>query len=132
MIEEAERLLDCYATGQMTRREAALRLAGFALAPLGVSTAIRAAEPAEPTFRATGLNHLALGVTDVARSRDFYQQHLGLSVIRDNAPGNCFLRAGNHYMGLFHSGAPAMDHFCFTVDGYEVWFRHAHSMISQA
>lgn len=119
MIEAAERLLDSYAAGRMNRREAALRLLGLALTPIGTSAALRAVEPGGPTFQATGLNHLGLRVTDVARSRDFYLEHLGVSVIRDRAPGNCFLRVGDNYMGLFRSGTPAMDHFCLTVEGYE-------------
>ena len=121
MIESAERLLDSYVAGRMSRREAARAIVGLALAPLGAAGAVYAARSgeSESTFRATGLNHLGLRVTDVARSRDFYREHLGMSVIRDNAPGNCFLRAGDHYMGLFRSSTPAMDHFCFTAEGYD-------------
>lgn len=125
MIDKAERLLDNYATGRMSRREAACALVGLTIAPFGTLAAghgAGSAEPAEPdesTFRATALNHLGLRVTDVARSRDFYQKHLGVSVIRDSAPGNCFLSVGDNYMGLFRSSTPAIDHFCFTVEGYE-------------
>ena len=119
MIAAAERLLDSYAAGRMSRREAALRLAGLAVAPLAITGRAGAGEPSGSAFRTTGLNHLGLRVTDVERSRDFYRAHLGMSVIRDNAPGNCFLRAGAHYLGLFRSATPAVDHFCFTVDGYD-------------
>ncbi len=119
MIEGAERVLDSFAAGRMSRREAALRLAGLAGASLGLAGAVRAEEGGAPTFRATGLNHLGLRVRDVERSRDFYRRHLGLSVIRDRAPGNCFLAAGDNYLGLFRSGRPAMDHFCVTVEGYD-------------
>ena len=119
MIEATERLLDAYASGRLSRREAALRVLGLGLAALGGARLAGAADSAEPTFRTTGLNHLGLRVTDVARSRDFYRDRLGMTVIRDNSPGNCFMRAGEHYMGLFRSGEPAVDHFCFTVEGYD-------------
>lgn len=119
MTEAIESLLDHYASGRLGRREAATRLFGLALAALGSRGTAGAAQEAAPTFRATGLNHIGLRVTDVARSRDFYRHHVGASVIQDNAPGNCFLRTGSNYMGLFRSATPAMDHFCFTVEGYE-------------
>lgn len=121
MIEAAERILESYAAGRMSRREAALLVAGLALASLGIRGGPAAASTpsTSPTFRATALNHLGLRVSDVGRSRDFYQQHLGLSVIRDNSPGNCFLQVGENYLGLFRSSAPAVDHFCFTVETYD-------------
>ena len=119
MIESAERLLDSYAAGRISRRQAALGVLALALAPLGAGKPARAAGSGQSTFRATALNHLGLRVTDVARSRDFYREHLGMSVLRDNAPGNCFLRAGTNYMGLFGSSSSAVDHFCFTVEGYD-------------
>ncbi len=116
-VRAAERLLDAFATGAMSRREAALGLLALGLASVTGGRAFGAA--GEPTFRTTGLNHLGLRVSDVARSRDFYRDHLGLTLIRDNSPGNCFLRAGEHYMGLFRSSSPAVDHFCLTVEGYD-------------
>ena len=119
MIEAMERVLDDYATGRVSRREAALGVMGLALAPLGIDASAGVAESNASTFQATGLNHLGLRVTDVAHSRDFYRKHLGLTVLRDSAPGNCFLRAGSNYVGLFRSETPGVDHFCFTVDGYE-------------
>ncbi len=119
MIDFVENVLDSYASGRLTRREAALRVLGLGLTALGGAGVVRAAEPARSTFRATGLNHLGLRVTDVKRSRDFYVEHLGMSVIQDNTPGNCFLRSGEHYLGLFRSSTPAVDHYCYTVDGYD-------------
>lgn len=118
MIEAAERLLDAYAAGQMSRREATLRVLGLGLTALASARAVSGSQIGDPTFVATGLNHLGLRVSDVGRSRDFYRRHLGMSVIRDNAPGNCFLRSGEHYVGLFRSSSPGVDHFCYTVESY--------------
>lgn len=119
MIEATERLLEAFASGRMSRREAAARIAALALAATATGSAARATEQGDPTFRASGLNHLGLRVSDVARSRDFYRAHLGMSLIRDNAPGNVFLRSGEHYLGLFRSSSPGVDHFCYTVEGYD-------------
>lgn len=51
MIEAAVRLLDSYATGRMSRREAAVRIAGLAVAPLAIAGGADAAEPSGSTFR---------------------------------------------------------------------------------
>ena len=106
MIDFAEHILKSFESGRISRREAAKRLAGLALSATGMSSVASAEPPVESTFHATGLNHIGLRVADVARSRDFYQKHLGLTVIRDNAPGNCFMRAGDNYLGLFRSDTP--------------------------
>jgi catechol 2,3-dioxygenase-like lactoylglutathione lyase family enzyme len=119
MIEAAEQVLEGFRCGRLGRREAVLRIVGLAAAALGAGGLPIGAEQPQPTFQATGLNHLGLRVTDVARSRDFYSRHLGLKVIRDSIPGNCFLSAGENYVGLFRSDSAAMDHYCYTVDGYE-------------
>lgn len=118
MIETAERLLDRFAAGRISRRQAAQALVGLAAATVGAPVRGAAASAGDPTFRATGLNHLGARVSDVERSRDFYQRLLGMTVIQDNTPGNCFLAAGENYFGLFRSDRPAVDHFCFTVEGY--------------
>ena len=115
MRARVEALLDQFAAGRIDRREATTALAAIAWS----LAASRPSHGYDSPFRATGLNHLAVRVSDVARSRDFYRETLGLSVLIDNDPGNCFLRAGEHYFGLFRSAQPGLDHFCFTVDGYD-------------
>lgn len=117
MIESLEHILDAYSAGRLNRRDAALAVLGLTAA---VARPARAAPGSSPTFKATGLNHLALRVRDVGASRSFYSTHLGASVIRDNSPnGPCFLRTGGHYLGLFPSASAGLDHFCYTVEGYE-------------
>lgn len=69
-------------------------------------------------FRAVDLNHVALRVAEIGRSRDFYQKLLGLEVASESA-GSCFLSLGGDFLALFR-GQPAgrLDHFCVSVDGY--------------
>lgn len=69
-------------------------------------------------FRGVDLNHLALRVAEIGRSRDFYQKLLGLEVASESA-GSCFLSLGADFLALFR-GQPAgrLDHFCVSVDGY--------------
>jgi catechol 2,3-dioxygenase-like lactoylglutathione lyase family enzyme len=75
--------------------------------------------PRPSTFRVIGLNHGALRVTDIPRSRDFYVEHLGARVIRESET-NCFLALGaNHFLGLFRRDSGGLDHLCFTIDDYD-------------
>jgi catechol 2,3-dioxygenase-like lactoylglutathione lyase family enzyme len=118
MIELAEKILAAFEDGKMTRRQAARRLAFLSLGGLLAGRA-GGEEAAPPLFAADGLNHLALDVTDVARSRDFYERTCGLKVIADRSPNVCFLAAGEHYVGLFRSTTPGVDHFCFNIPVYD-------------
>lgn len=117
MIATIERILEGLDTSRLTRRQAASYIAATALAAGAAGPAAASTEKA--TFKAKGLNHLALKVGDVARSRDFYRDHLGLTVTRDNAPNNCFMGCGDNFVALFGSDSPGMHHYCYTIDDYE-------------
>ena len=114
MEQVIERVIRAFETGRISRRQMVASLAALSLG----ATAARAEEAAG--FKSTGLNHIALRVTDVARSRDFYIKHLGMAIAHDSSPDNCFLIFGNAFAALFKGDAPAMDHVCFAVDNYNV------------
>ena len=57
-------------------------------------------------------------VTDISRSRDFYQQHFGLETMSES-PSSCFLRCGKNFVALFRDTKPAMDHYCYAIERYE-------------
>ena len=77
---------------------------------------VRAA-PEFSTFQATGINHVALRVSDVGRSRDFYQEHFGLPVVRQGE-SNCFLGLGKNFLALFQGERPGLDHYCYSIADY--------------
>lgn len=106
------RLVEQYERGALSRRQLVAALA--ALAGVG-STAGLVAAATKPTFQATRLNHIALDVTDVARSRDFYVEHLGLQVTSDSAPQNCFLDCGPNFVALFRSDVAGLNHYCYSI-----------------
>ena len=58
-------------------------------------------------------------MTDVARSRDFYRRHLGLSVRSDDSPATCFMNVGPDFLALFRGEEAGMDHYCYSVPGYD-------------
>ena len=117
MRDRIEGILEALESGRVNRRQAASALAGLVGALAGLGTSARAAPSS--TCQATGLNHIALGVPDIPRSRDFYIQHLGLTVQRDSA-SSCFLNCGDHFVALFRSSDPKMDHYCYAIEGYDV------------
>jgi catechol 2,3-dioxygenase-like lactoylglutathione lyase family enzyme len=110
MQEIISKIVQHYESGAISRRQLVQGLAA-------VATAAQTASAAESTFRGLGLNHVALGVADVERSRDFYQKHFGLPVIRDGR-SNCFLGLGKNFLALFRNEKPGMDHYCIAIDNY--------------
>jgi catechol 2,3-dioxygenase-like lactoylglutathione lyase family enzyme len=121
----AERLVSDFEQGRLSRRQLATRLMGLGIAMAAprigtAQTAEKASGAAsQPTFQATGLHHIALDVTDVARSNDFYGKHLGMRVIRgdDNAS---FLGADREFfLTLVRAERPALNHYCYAIDNYD-------------
>lgn len=118
MEAEITRLVEQFEAGRMTRRQLVTHLAAFATALAGTAgTALASAEIS--TFQGTGLNHIALRVTDVERSREFYKKHLGLKVVREDPRANCFLTCGDHFVALFRSNQAGMDHYCYSIKDYD-------------
>lgn len=118
MIEQVDRLVSEYERGRMSRRALLAQLGALvSLAALGRKTLAATVEAS--TFEAVGLNHIALRVTDVARSRAFYERHLGLRLLRDGAKQSCFLGCGDEFVALFKSEKPAMDHYCYSIRKYD-------------
>lgn len=112
-----ERLVACFERGELSRRQLVAGVA--ALAATAAQAAAGQAAQQSATFRAVGLNHIALRVTDIPRSRDFYIRHLGMEVMSESA-SSCFLRCGEHVVALFRREPPGMDHYCYSVEDYTV------------
>ena len=82
--------------------------------------AVASSQDKDSTFRATGLDHVALDVKDVPRSRDWYVKHLGLEVIRDGGEDNCFLGSGGgFFLTLFRGDEPGLNHYCYTIRDFD-------------
>ena len=58
-------------------------------------------------------------MTDVARSRDFYVEHLGLEVSSESLPSNCFLDCGDHFVALFRAPSAGLAHYCYSIPDYD-------------
>ncbi len=115
-----ERLVEDFERGLLSRRQLVARLMGLGAALAVSQDRARAGQAGEATFEATGLDHIALDVRDVPRSRDFYVQHLGLKVQRDGGEANCFLGRGDgFFLTLFRGERPGLNHYCNAIKGFD-------------
>ena len=103
-------MLASYEHGKLGRRQLIRGLAAIAAAAY-------AAPVSGSTFHGMALNHIAIRVTSVQRSRDFYQKHFGLPVIRE-AETDCFLGLGKNFLTLFQNQTPGLDHFCIAIQSF--------------
>ena len=118
----AETLIEDFERGLLSRRQLAAQLIGLGAA---LAATARAAEGSQDdtgaaTFQATGLNHIALNVASVPKSRDWYKKHLGLKVVRESGEENCFLGGGGNdfFLTLFRGDKPGLNHYCYTIREY--------------
>ncbi len=118
MLTQIEELVAAVEEGTISRRCLIARLGAIAACMAGVKHVAAASHPGATTFNAVGLNHIALSVSDVGRSRDFYKKHLGLTVMRERDGQNCFMRCGEHFVALFRAAEPGLDHYCYTIEEY--------------
>lgn len=126
-MNEIATLVDWFAAGRLSRRDLVRGLSALVAATAGSASAAAATAAGRPaqgqsraaTFDALGLNHLALRVTDPDRSQAFYQRHLGLTPLAIGAALPKVLACGPHTVTLFRGDRAEIDHFCFTVSGYD-------------
>ncbi len=118
MEQEVSKMLEQYESGKISRREVVTLLTGAVA--VGANTAsLTAASDKGPTFEAVGLHHIALSVSDVAKSRDFYVRHLGMEVSSERLPDQCFLNCGPDFVALFRATKPGMHHYSYAIPDYD-------------
>jgi catechol 2,3-dioxygenase-like lactoylglutathione lyase family enzyme len=115
----ADALVEDFERGLLSRRQLASRLMGLGAALAVMPRTVEARQGVGSTFQATGLDHVALNVRQVPRSRDFYIKHLGLKVIRESGEDNCFLGSDDgFFLTLFKGEQPGLNHYCYAIRGY--------------
>jgi len=111
MISSIEKLLTRYENGGVSRRQLVAGLAALAATP--------APAPGAP-FAVATLNHVTLSVTDVERSREFYEKLFGIQVVSRQANGINLGAGPASFVGLYRiDGAPRLHHFCLGVERFE-------------
>lgn len=118
MEQIIDNLLNDFERGRMSRRQLVQALAVGALA--GAATPAPAAAPTR--LKAISVNHISYGVTDYARTRDFYADLLGMTVSEDTGK-QCYLGFGDTLLTARKTrqpdGRPYIDHICYTLDNWD-------------
>ena len=114
-------LVDEYDRGRLSRRDLVAGLTALGAAA-ALSGRAAAAEPdaGGPLFIGRNVDHIALGVSDVARSVAFYERFLGLKKLRGDGRSAFLGRPdGGFFLALFRAEKPGLDHFCFGIEEYD-------------
>ena len=125
MTAEVERLVSCFEQRTISRRELIAGLGALCVAPVVATDAtpprpVPQSEPRTP-IPLSGIDHIALRVSDLARSTAFYRDRLG-GRIRSQSSDSTFLDVGSQWVALFARGAvstgyeatrPGVDHISF-------------------
>jgi catechol 2,3-dioxygenase-like lactoylglutathione lyase family enzyme len=114
MEAKLDSLLRQYDSGQMTRRDLIASLAFFV-------ASYAAASDLGSLYRAIELNHVTIRVTDLRRSKEFYQHLLGLSVMQEDDQ-ICYLGSGTGFLCLVQTDkgvSPGFDHLCFGIADFD-------------
>jgi catechol 2,3-dioxygenase-like lactoylglutathione lyase family enzyme len=111
MESAISRMLTSYEQGKLSRRQ-------LIQGPATLTAVTETARGAESTFKGMALNHIAIRVTNVQRSRDFYQKHFGMPVLHEEK-ANCFLGLGKNFLTLFENQKPGLDHFCIAIEDFK-------------
>ena len=121
-IDLGSKILADFEAGKLSRRQLVTRLMalGAALSAMDTSEAQEnTTEKIEPLFKTKGLHHIALDVTDVPRSRDFYAKYLGLGVIRGNENAMFMGADREFFLTLFKAAKPGLNHYCYGIVDYD-------------
>lgn len=107
-----DKMLDSYEKGGISRRDFVQSLAVIAAAPSVLT------QSAQTTFQGKMLNHATIYVSDVAKSKAFYQNLLGLKV-RAEYKDSCNLDLGNSFLSIAKDErSPRIDHFCIGIESF--------------
>jgi catechol 2,3-dioxygenase-like lactoylglutathione lyase family enzyme len=117
-----DEILNAYDKGAIGRRKLLASLAAL-LIPASAGVASSPDDSGAPIVRARTINHVSINVSDVARSKAFYQRLTGLP-IREEGPGYCEFRCEGAFLGLYSQASETasqvgIDHFCLGIESYQ-------------
>jgi catechol 2,3-dioxygenase-like lactoylglutathione lyase family enzyme len=109
-------LVDHFDRGTLSRRQLVQGLT--VLAAAGGVTAARAQQT---PFVSTGIDHISIQVTDLARSIEFYQTIFGLSILNQDEENEIVRMGRDRIIVSLHHKAPTgiVDHFAIGVQNFD-------------
>ena len=110
MVAYIEHLLARYEEGALSRRQLVAGLAAVAAQPAS----------AQSPLPAVSLNHVTLSVSDVERSRQFYEKLFGMKIATRQSNGINLGAGPASFVGLYKlDGPPAINHFCLGARAFQ-------------
>lgn len=114
MVERIEKIVALFEQKQIDRRQ----LIGALVAAMAAPAASVDAAPALMTGR--GVNHVTMFVSDLQRSRTFYERLVGATVMYDG--GRFYdmrLSGGDSFISILQSNTPRIDHLCIGIPNFD-------------
>lgn len=114
MIERIEELVALFERKQIDRRHLIGALLVATAAP-GASV-----EAQSPLFDGRGVNHVTIFVSDLQKSRAFYERLVGATVMYEG--GRFYdmrLSGGNSFISIVQSATPRIDHLCVGIPNFD-------------
>jgi catechol 2,3-dioxygenase-like lactoylglutathione lyase family enzyme len=118
-------LLDRYEGGRLSRRDL---LAGLSALTASAAAAPALGQPAPPSLKPLGIDHVSILVADLQRSADFYNRVFGLVPLGEDAPHRILRlgpkpaegQRGKVILSLRQQPPAGMvDHWAFRIDGFD-------------
>jgi catechol 2,3-dioxygenase-like lactoylglutathione lyase family enzyme len=114
MVERIEEVVALFEQKKISRRELVGALLAVAAMP---STPVDAAAP---MLDGSIVNHVTMFVSDLQRSRAFYERLVGATVMYDG--GRFYdmrLSGGTSFISIVQSAIPRIDHLCFGIPNFD-------------
>lgn len=114
-----DNLVSDFEQGKLSRRHL---IQSLAITAASVAGAPALAAASGKSLSAVGVNHIAYGVKDYTKVRDFYAGLLGMKVLNDDGK-SCQLAFGDSFLVLRNRAAddkrPPVDHIAYTIDNWD-------------
>ena len=114
MVERIEQIVALFEQKKISRRE----LVGALLAVATVPSV--PVEAAAPLLDGSAVNHVTMFVTDLQRSRTFYERLVGATVMYDG--GRFYdmrLSGGTSFISIVQSATARIDHLCIGIPDFD-------------
>jgi catechol 2,3-dioxygenase-like lactoylglutathione lyase family enzyme len=74
----------------------------------------------ETPWQFGGLDHVEFGVSDVAKSTEFYARIFGNTVLKNNKTTRRYLQLGTGYIAMEKAQETRVDHFCAGIEKFQI------------
>src|ERR1700750_1471551 len=101
MQQYLEKGVSDYEAGKLSRRQFVGHLTALIAILSGAGSSVRGEEEDDKGVKTIEINHLAVRVTNLERTQKFYEEVLGMKLIKQ-IPGMCFMAFVSHLFFLLY------------------------------